>query len=394
MSKVTPSSKVLHFEGLRGFAAFIVFLHHYVLAFYPAMYTGLGIQAHNSFEVPVSGTPLRLFYSGSLPISVFFCLSGFVLSIRFFKTKDSMSVVSGAARRYVRLVIPILAASTFVFVLMSLGVFHNHEAAYITRSDWLYKYFGQSPDFTIMLRESIFDVFYHNSRAYNPVLWTMQVELYGSFLVFGSLLVFGRLRYRPLAYAALVILFFDTYYLGFILGMLVSDLSANGLFARLKDKLPLVAGLLVAGITLGLYNIPENGSRTMYSLITFNTPDVKFGILYTTLGAAMILFALVNSTHMQRFFSNRVMDFLGKLSFSLYLLHLSIIFTFSCFMFGYLERSLTYNSSVLLTFPPTLALVVASSWVMYRYVDTGSVWAGKLLWEKVYGMAKKAAPGR
>jgi peptidoglycan/LPS O-acetylase OafA/YrhL len=245
-----------------------------------------------------------------------------------------------------------------------------------------------------MLRESLFDVFYHNSRAYNPVLWTMQVELYGSFLVFGFLLVFGRLRYRPLAYAALVILFFDTYYLGFILGMLVSDLSANGLFARLKDKLPLVAGLLVAGITLGLYNIPENGSSTMYSLITFNIPDVKFGILYTTLGAAMILFALVNSTHMQRFFSNRVMDFLGKLSFSLYLLHLSIIFTFSCFMFGYLERSLTYNSSVLLTFPPTLALVVASSWVMYRYVDIGSVWAGKLLWEKVYGMAKKAAPGR
>lgn len=54
--------KFYYLDGLRGLAAFIVVIHHFVLAFYPLYY---------STERIIPKTPLNLFYAGILQF-VFF----------------------------------------------------------------------------------------------------------------------------------------------------------------------------------------------------------------------------------------------------------------------------------------------------------------------------------
>jgi peptidoglycan/LPS O-acetylase OafA/YrhL len=47
-----------------------------------------------------------LFY-GEFWVSVFFVLSGFVLTISFFKRRDPSNLVKGMFKRYARLIIPV-----------------------------------------------------------------------------------------------------------------------------------------------------------------------------------------------------------------------------------------------------------------------------------------------
>ena len=79
-------SKLKHIEGIRGLAAIIVVLHHYTLAFYPALNFGDSHQTHmgdGSFELCMARTPFNLFYNGGFAVCIFFILNN-TLKINMF----------------------------------------------------------------------------------------------------------------------------------------------------------------------------------------------------------------------------------------------------------------------------------------------------------------------
>ena len=81
--------KIRYLDGLRGLAAFEVVFHHFILAFYPALFAGPGVPTHLApgQEVFVSGSVLNLLYDGNFAVCIFFVLSGYVLSHKFFWTR-------------------------------------------------------------------------------------------------------------------------------------------------------------------------------------------------------------------------------------------------------------------------------------------------------------------
>ena len=245
--------KIGYLEGLRGIAALSVVVHHYFCAFYPALIFGSIAAVHlTPLEPVLAASPVSALFNGAFAVSIFFVLSGYVLPHRFFRTHDPESLSSSAARRYIRLAIPILVTSLIVFVLLSLHLYYSVPGSAITQSGWLHRQTQSSPGITDVIVQSLWGSLTQGQGSYNTVLWTMTVEFLGSFLVLSLAALFGNLKNRWVFYLVAAAVFINTYYLAFIAGMFLCDVYSSDNTGRWKIKNPLVsATLLVAGIFLG-----------------------------------------------------------------------------------------------------------------------------------------------
>src|SRR4249920_301079 len=112
--------KLGYMDGLRGVAAFVVVLHHFALTFRP--------------ELVAAVSPLTLLFAGHFAVCIFFVISGFVLSYKFFETSRADVVTSGAVRRYFRLMPLVLTAVLISYLLLRFGLYHNFDAFALTHS--------------------------------------------------------------------------------------------------------------------------------------------------------------------------------------------------------------------------------------------------------------------
>ena len=67
--------KISYLDGLRGLAAFVVVFHHFIYAFYPALFLGSNAQLHlkGGEEAFLSGSVFNLLYNGNFAVCVFLC---------------------------------------------------------------------------------------------------------------------------------------------------------------------------------------------------------------------------------------------------------------------------------------------------------------------------------
>ncbi|WP_274363043.1 acyltransferase family protein [Paenibacillus thermotolerans] len=376
------SRKIEYLDGLRGTAACIVVSAHIFQVFMPSVFEGRADIAHFAFETFASRTPLNLLFNGNFSVCLFFVLSGYVLSYRYFHTKRNAIIYSGAAKRYFRLAVPAFVSVLLAFAVMRLGLGYFDEVSGITRSSMIDPY-DADPGALSMVREAFYHTFFTYGFQYNPVLWTMTYELFGSFMIFGFLLLLGKFRIRYLAYAALIWYFADSYYLGFVLGLLLSDLRNSGRMGALQRlNRPWVnVPLVLAGVYFGSY--PYAGTEgTVYEVLALPVANVNLFVFYHIVGSFLLMIALLNSGSMQRLFGSRLFAYLGKISFSLYLVHFTIICSFSSFLLLQLRDVLSYGHNLLLTTLASVVIIFVTAHLMYRFVDAKTVetlsrWSGR-----------------
>jgi peptidoglycan/LPS O-acetylase OafA/YrhL len=383
--------KISYLNGLRGVAALQVVFHHFILAFYPALFSGPGIPTHmaGSAEVNASGSVLNLIWDGNFAVCIFFVLSGFVLSHKFFLKKEHEIITASAVKRYFRLALPVAFSVLSAFILMKLSLFFNQPAGDISGSGWLSSFWTFKPDFLDSMKQAFVGTFFSSVFDYNAILWTIACEFLGSFLVFGFLAIFGRAKNRFWAYAFLIIVFFQTYYLAFLLGMMLSDLMAHkqAILGRYDRKKIIRTVFLILGLFLGSFPIGREPQGTMYAFMDFPWLADP-AALYHVLGAFLLMIVLLESKKMQKFFSIRYFLFLGEISFAMYLLHFIILGSLSSFLFLKFEPAMAYQYAVLLSFALSLPVILLVSYLAYRFVDKKSVDLSHLLYEKVFNGGK------
>jgi len=379
--------KIIYLNGLRGLAAFIVVIHHFILAFYPALFFGSDIQTHlkPGVEAFLSGSAFNLFYSGNFAVCIFFVLSGFVLSHKFLLKKDYAILTEGATKRYVRLVIPVAVSILLAYILMKFNLFYNTQAAKVSGSDWFGEFWTFTPNLMDALNQIFIGTFFTNDFAYNPVLWTISIEFFGSLLIFSFLALFGNMRNRYIVYIIGIIFFFQTYYLAFILGILLSDLMANkNLFIKKFGKSKLILlGLLLLGLFLGSYPSGRGSEGTVYNYINIRYFP-EFDVLCHVIGAFIVILVLLNSKKMQKILSFKYFLFLGEISFTMYLLHFIIIGSLSSFIFIKLESHMPYADAFLFTFFLSVAFIITASYLMYLYVDKKAIYLSKSMYKRLF----------
>lgn len=375
--------KIQYLDGLRGLAAFIVVIHHFILAFYPALFLGSGVQNHlgGKTENFMSGSFFNILYSGNFAVCIFFVMSGFVLSHKFFQQKSRKIITESAFKRYIRLVVPVAFSVFCAFLLMSFSLFYNQQASSLSGSYWLGSFWQFAPNFLDASKQTFIGAFFLNSFNYNVTLWTIAFEFVGSFLVFGFMFVFGKMKHRWLAYLAAIIIFFQGYYLAFILGMLLSDIVAHKkeLFGKFDKYKIIRTVLLLSGLFLGSYPTGRGVDGTMYASME-KAYLVNSGVLYHILGAFLIMIVMLDSKRMQKMFSSRYLLFLGEISFAVYLLHFIVLGSLASFIFSKLVLQLPYAIASLITFVIYLIFIIGISYLVYVYIDKKAVHWSKLLY--------------
>lgn len=396
---VKNSKKLFYLDGIRGLAALAVVISHYIQVFYPAALNGSNQQAHFKWDIWYGHSPINLFYNGQFAVCLFFVLSGYVLSVKMFeKDLDSETfqrlLQSSALRRYIRLAVPAAVSVFFVYLAIVTSSFHLHEIWGTTLTDMKKDYYALDTNVYTVMKAAIFDPFFRfEAHPYNPVLWTMSYELLGSFFIFGFVALFGRVKKRWIVYLLLSFALIQTYFVAFLWGMLLADLLKQK-WTQGKIKAVLV---LLMGIYLGsapytsligtMYAPIEIGTRIINQWIRFN---IDPRLLARTLGAAMILFALLRLRVMQYVLGCEILSYLGKISFSLYLIHFTFLNTFSAFLFSRLIHRFSYNFAYAITFVVSMIPLFILSHYYMKYIDQGAIKLSHIFEKKMTALYKKA----
>ena len=379
-------NKVLYLDGIRGFAAFMVFCHHFLLSFYSSHYYFTRELQHlsNDWELKYGQSVFSVFTNGNYFVNVFFVLSGFVLSRKYYNTNKFSDLVSGAHRRFLRLYIPIAFTVIIVYILILSGLFYNQEAGKFVKSQWCYENSFHFPDVGVQFIQALlYNALLNGDQTFNTTFWTMPIEFYGSLFVFAFLALTHTIKNRKNILFLFVFFCFFSNSINtamFTLGISLNLIENKTILANKYLNTLIALIILLAGLTIGSY--PSNNSikntiyENMYPYL------MNYAGWFHPAGAYFLVLSIVLSPALQKIFSMRLFAFLGYISFSLYLLHVPLISSFGSYILLRTHSQIGYNQSVLLVFVSSSILLLFVSWLMTKYIDEGGVRLAHKVYER------------
>ena len=376
-------TKLDYINGLKGIGAGIVYLCHFVFAFYYGMYTLEASDCHlpGNLDILIGQSPLNTLFSGNFAVRLFLVMSGYVLCLGYFKTRDKKRLVSSAAKRYIRLLPPILVSNVLICLLMMAGAFGNVAVSKLTGSPWLAGFNRCEPNLLNAVLEALFGCFFVGTNQFNGVLWTIPFLFLGALLVYATAWLIGDKKWRYAVYAVLALGLFLTDYAGIFVGFVLCDVihTQEKLVDWIKKQKWLLWLVFVAGFYFSSY--PSAGAHlegTIYGII-----PIVMVVPFHLVGALLLVAAVVLLDPLQKFFGWKGFVKLGEISYSLYLVHFPVIATLGCWLFQLLYGKLSYDLAVFAVFVVTTIVVVGVSVLFRKYIEPlgkrGEVYVEKLV---------------
>lgn len=328
-------NRIIFLDGIRGWASFAVILSHTIACFLspstPLLnyYGEFGKQrllndiAYKNYLDIFCGIISRLITDGHLAVLIFFVLTGYALSASHLNQKKQNLALATTAR-YFRLMIPILFTSLIAYLLLKFGLFFNLEVATTPEKSlrWLGTFYKFDANFFEMLKFSLFDVFfkYNDETTYNATLWTMSIEIIGSFFIYSYLGIFRsteRIYWRLTVCALLALMLFSPYFACFLSGHVIAELNKKYLTNHLIYKRHIqIALLFVFLITAILSTVFRGDERVTFAIAT------------------TLVFVTSFSVILKKIFSTKISEYMGKISFPLYLIQIPVICSLSSYLYN------------------------------------------------------------
>ncbi len=299
-----------YLDSIRGLAAFSVLIYHFIFSLDTFHYwDGRRIQYF-----------LAMIFNGADAVSLFFVLSGLVLSYKYFNAEKSNVQIN-----YPAFVIQRIFRIYPAYLVMISCFFLYNFRAYLSLDFFLNGIFKEDHNFII---EALLIRKVH--EFYLPG-WTLEIEIALSLLV--PVLIIVALKYsKMLKWLILVSFFFNSvlspFLFHFILGVW---LGKN--FDKIKkhdfksSKIYPFRGIFYFLVAI-LYSV-----RFFNDIFSFGTffslPNYYFGLTafhITGVASCLILWKAINSSSWQKILRWKPFLFLGRISYSVYLTHWFVIF--------------------------------------------------------------------
>ena len=364
------TEKLEYLNGLKGIGCVAVFLTHFVYAFYYGMYHYDPASCHlpGNFDIVIGKSPLNVLFNGNTAVRLFLILSGYLLCRSFFLTGEKGRLAKSAKKRYVRLMPTVLAINVLIYLAMKLGLYQNGAAAVLAGSEeWFAGFNSFSPSLTGMLKESLYGCFLFGTNDYNGVLWTLQILFLGAYVDYVLAALVGGKKYRWIVYAVVAVVLLRTDFLGIFLGYVLCDFMHTAW--NWKEWICSCKWINWLLFVVGLYFMcyPSAGygyEGTLWGILPF-----VFVNYYHIFGVLCFVFAVLNLQPVQWFLSRKVFLYMGRISYSLYLIHFLVIATFGAWFLLAVEPVLGYNLTCVLNLILISAITVGLSELSVRYVE-------------------------
>lgn len=372
------AGKLAELDGLRGVAALIVVVWHFAFGFLPER---IGIVPPFDPEAGLVGHPAFALIDGPGAVMLFFVLSGYVLPLGYFRSGRADVVLRAVAKRWFRLAGLTVTAAVVSYLLFRFGLYHYREAASFTQSDWLRSFGGGDvggrlePSLLDALLEGSVFAFLRNADVYDPVLWTMRDELFGSLLTFGLCMLLWRCRATfgvlLLVIAAAATQWLDPRLVAFVAGLALSWANARGVLSIHRWVAPVC---LVAGVMLFGYLEP----RGLYAPFGFlhNRSSWRYDQIWLhTIGGVLLIAGLLGSEWAGRVLASAVGRLLGRLSFPVYLFHFPLLCSLSCWLFLAVRPALPHEAALAVAALGTMPALLA---VGYAFARVDEIWLAQV----------------
>ncbi|GAC1042242.1 acyltransferase family protein [Rhizobium sp. No.120] len=361
-------------DGLRGVASLIVVMTHVMLT-QPAFWSRViheDTSPMSALETIAFDTPVRLLFGGSRAVILFFVLSGFVLALPWL-TDRARSYGNFILYRVCRIYLPYLVAMTLAALMAaSIGGYAIPSASgWINGYGWTNRLDPLSAPSVLLMLNNVYSTWIDNPTW--SLVWEMRVSL------FFPLIIIPIVRFGPLGIIAVAAALWGAFYAG---QSIEAHFPASSAFLGDPHKAFYYASFFLIGSTLAKYRdilfrmcSAHGGMGSIAMLIIGLTIWLTNWGTYTELmegfGAAALIVAAASSGMPRKWLMTAPVQWLGKVSYSLYLIHVPIIMGTQ-----YLFNTRMYNGDMAFIAAATSLLLAE---VFYRNVERPAHELGKAL---------------
>lgn len=355
-----------YLDGLRGIAAFAVLIFHanvYIAMALPWEVTGL------------THSYLMRFFNGNFAVCIFFILSGYVLSLSATKNDQHHHAGELIIKRYFRLT-PVVGASILFsyFTWKTVGFYTTQMSSYAPVFNWMAPEYQFKPSFVKALYDGLIGV-YTEGTSYNGVLWTIKIELFGSIIIYALIRIFWEylnfVLIAVLTIIILVLLFYqeNSYYFSlFVIGAILcrKTISLHWIF-------------IIPAYYLGSIDQWSNDAVGLFNLIGIKIDSFGKTIPFHAVGAVMLLMCVLSNEGIKAVLSSKIFTILGRLSYSLYAVHVVVIFSIGNLSFIVLSGKFNYMISGVLSLSIVIVVSFFFAYIFTRFIDEpAQKYAGKI----------------
>ena len=359
---VAPPVKRLHeLDAIRGIASLIVVFQHYSELFYKRS----GVQLSDPVSL-LKATPFGILVQGPAAVVTFFVLSGFVLSPPLRASVKPISWLGFVMKRICRLYLPFLVG---LFLAVSADASISTHGIPSLNS-WFNSSWNREVDIRDALNHALL-VIHYDYTEYNKAYWTLAYEMQLS-LVFPILFwASERLSDRWAVAGCFALLLIGTSNLTAYPYQIVYLASVSGMF---------LLGIVLARKRVALHERYRNSSPTSrrsllaigflalvyagalrYRIFSVNVSPAIFAV-----GSAIIVtIASADKKHLA-ILRSAPCQFLGKISYSLYLIHLTVLYAVIYRTYDWAHLSRAYWFLVLVAY---LVLSIAVASIFFKAVE-------------------------
>ena len=387
--------RIAWLDGLRGLAACQVVLLHYVTACLPGLGMVNPALMRHAWEYIVAASPLFVLLNGYDAVYLFFLMSGVALTCSF--SRENLAMAGWAARRLVRLGVPMAASVLLGYALISAFPLAHVEAAAVTGSQpWLGALSPREPAIRMALHQIVLDGMilgttpeslapawlvsalglrrYATAESFNVPLWTLHLEFASSLLVIGLVAARAGLpRRRHLALSlALTAALANSPLCLFALGHLAAP-------AILRDR-PWPFRRAVGGALLALGLVLCAGQPWQpIRWLDAHLPGPLIGprmdaMRLQALLAVILVFAGLAMLPVARgWLARPAARWMGRLSFSLYLVHFPVLFTLVSTLFLAIHERVPYWLALAVCGVAGVTVSVVLAMIFERWIDRPAI---------------------
>jgi peptidoglycan/LPS O-acetylase OafA/YrhL len=382
-------NRIKSLDSLRGIASLIVVIFHCLLS-YNLFYYAYKNVYENNFVKMMSVTPLHTFWAGKEAVLLFFILSGFVLSIPFFNNmapQYSKFITKRIFRIYGPYIAVMFVSTLLVMLFADFKDVSGLSQTYSERWDH---------DVTLKAIISYILMIEHDKANVNGVIWTLFHEMRISFIFPFFLLLLVKFDFvKSLFITVSINVFFflmitlllkvieNEYLLFFVLSIretfyYCTFFIFGALLYKYKNKFDRLESLnkslktLLLLLSLVLINCK-------WFVVLTGISNTRLEDIISAMGILLLFSLVLTSKTLDTALNSPPLLWLGKVSYSLYLVHIPVLMLTTIFLSKIIPLSYTF------VLVPIFSLVVAH--FCYKYIEKpfsilGSKLAGNIASKK------------